>query len=163
MGSHKPVPGRWVRDIDRSVALQHLDEEGGLHRGVGRKAGAQWVDDRRGAIAEVSRGGDSRAGIRCGPWPWLGQAGRRVGGHLHSDLHIGACGATTPGHLQQPAQQHGVRGYSEVEESGAAIPAVERQLLRGLRELLRYQPDVCGEKALSARLGVPRGTHLPMG
>lgn len=41
-----------------------------------------------------------------------------------------------------------------MEEPGAAIPAVERQLLWGLRELLRYQPDVCGEKMLSARPGV---------
>lgn len=95
----------------------------------------------------------------------LGQAqvGNGAGRHLHSDLHIGACGAATPGHLQQPAQQHSVRGHSEVEESGTAIPAVERELLRGLRELLRHQPAVCGKKALSARPGVPQGTQFHMG
>lgn len=79
-----------------------------------------------------------------------------VGGHVHSDLHIGAGGAAAPGHLEQPAQQHGIWGHPEMEESGAAIPAVERQLLWGLRELLGHQPNVCGEKVSSARPGTPK-------
>lgn len=42
-----------------------------------------------------------------------------------------------------------------MEEPGAAIPAVERQLLRGLRELPGHQPDICGEKVLLARWALP--------
>lgn len=51
-----------------------------------------------------------------------------------------------------------------MEERGAAVPAVERQLLRGLGEMFGHQPDVCGEKVLSARPphahGVPRMMSL---
>lgn len=58
MSNQEPVPRGWVRDIDRGVAQQHgtqqcPDVEGGLTQGVIREAGAQRVDDRRGAIAEV--------------------------------------------------------------------------------------------------------------
>lgn len=93
------------------------------------------------------------------PRPGLG---RRAGRHLHGDFHLCTRGVTTLGHLQQPAQHYGIRGHSEVEESGTAIPAVERQLLRGLRELLRHQPDVCRKKALSARPRVPQGAPTYM-
>lgn len=53
VGSQKPVSGRGVVDVDGGVGLQHLQEEGGVHRGVGGEAGVQRVDDRRGAITEV--------------------------------------------------------------------------------------------------------------
>lgn len=68
MGGHKPVPRCWVGDIDRGVVLQHLEEEGGLHRGIVGEAGAQWVDDRRGAVAEVPGGRESRevSGVALG-------------------------------------------------------------------------------------------------
>ena len=46
MGGHRPVPRCWVGDIDRGVVLQHLDEEGGLHKGIVGEAGAQWVDKK---------------------------------------------------------------------------------------------------------------------
>lgn len=139
--------------------MQHLEEEGRLNGGVVREAGAQWVDNRRGTIAEVPGGRESRAGSGV---TQAAQAGvGAVGRHLHGDLHVGAGGATAPGHLQQPAQQHCVWGYPEVEEPGAAIPAVESQLLWGLRKLLRHQPGICGEGAVS-RARVPR-IPLPWG
>ena len=70
MGGHKPVPRCWVGDIDRGVVLQHLEEEGGLHRGIVGEAGAQWVDDRRGAVAEVPGGRESRevSGVWRSDW-----------------------------------------------------------------------------------------------
>lgn len=77
VGSHEPVAGCWVGDVEGSVALQHLDEEGGLHRRVGREAGAQRVDDRRGAITEVPGHRESRTGVSCGP---LVSLGGRAGG-----------------------------------------------------------------------------------
>ena len=67
MGGHKPVPGCWVGDVDGGVAVQHLEEEGGLNGGVVREAGAQWVDDGRGTVAEVPGGRESRAGSGVGP------------------------------------------------------------------------------------------------
>lgn len=70
-------------------------------------------------------------------WPRAAPAGRqRAGWHLHGGLHVVAGGAAALGDLQQPAQQHRVRGHTEVEEPGAAVPAVEGQLLRGLGKLL---------------------------
>lgn len=75
MGRHKPVPGGWVGDVEGSVAVQHLDEEGGLHGAVGGEAGAQRVDDRRGTITEVPEGG---RGVRA--WRGAPGRGRGVGG-----------------------------------------------------------------------------------
>lgn len=73
VGSHKPVTGCWVGDVEGSVALLHLDEEGGLHGRVGREAGAQRVDDRRGAVTEVPGHGGSRTGVSRGPGrAWAG-------------------------------------------------------------------------------------------
>lgn len=143
VGGHKPVPRCWVGDIERGVVLQHLEEEGGLHGGIVGEAGAQWVDHRRGAIAEVPGGRESRgvSGVALG-----GSSSRpRAGWHLHGGLHVAAGGAAALGDLQQPVQQHRVRGHTEVEEPGAAVPVVEGQLLRGLGELLGHQPGVCRE------------------
>ena len=67
MGSHKPVPRCWVGDVDGGVALQHFEEEGGLHGGTVGEAGAQWVDHRRGAVAEVPGGRESREGSGVAP------------------------------------------------------------------------------------------------
>lgn len=63
---------------------------------------------------------------------------RRVGRHLHGDICAGTGMTTVPGDLQQPAQQHRVGGHQEAEEARATIPAVERKLLRRLRELFRH-------------------------
>lgn len=83
MGGHKPVPGCWVGDVDGGVAVQHLEEEGRLNGGVVREAGAQWVDNRRGTIAEVPGGRESRAGSGV---TQAAQAGvGAVGRHLHGD------------------------------------------------------------------------------
>lgn len=74
----------------------------------------------------------------CQAWVPGGQST----GYLHCDLYVAARG-TSRGHVQQPAKQHSVRGHAEVEEPGAAIPAVEGQLLWGLGEVLRYQASFC--------------------
>lgn len=79
MGHHKPVPGGWVGDVEGSVAVQHLDEEGGLHRAVGGEAGAQRVDDRRGTITEVSVGRGRRQGRQGLAGPAQEGEGKGVG------------------------------------------------------------------------------------
>lgn len=83
MGGHEPVPGGRVGNVDGGIAprcgaQRHPDLEGGLHRGVVREAGAQRVDDRRGAGTEVP--GDGRAAPGSGTG--LGQAreGGQAGG-----------------------------------------------------------------------------------
>lgn len=85
VGGHKPVPRGWVGDVHRGVVQQHgaqqsPDLEGGLPDGVVGEAGAQWVDDGRGSMAEVPRGrrtghgSEARCGalVRWGCWGKMG-------------------------------------------------------------------------------------------
>lgn len=50
--------------------------------------------------------------------------------------------------MKQPAKQHSVWGHAEVEEPGAAIPAVEGQLLWGLYKVLRHQSSLYRKKEM---------------